>query len=195
MSSTLFDDDSALEDFPGLLAVAQFARMMPEVAWFSDLGLPLNEADVDLAQDYLSALGFPDCDVALIEDWETAMDAVSSTDLNSDWWEAEEQQRAFLMSEACQQADEESVLLALTHVTSKAAEGVQQAAEMAANQAALYEDEIVNAIAGAALQAVHQAALVLAADLEDEHPFALKYRLFERGRWPLGISGRTLNLF
>lgn len=195
MSAIEFDDDAELEDYPGLLAVAQFARMMDQVAWFSDLGEPLDERQQDLALDYLAALGFPDCDVAPIEDWETATEAAMTTDLNSDWWEAEEQQRMFLLSEACQRADEEAVMLALTHVTSRAAEGAQQAAALAANQAGIYDEEVINAVAGAVLQAVHQAALVLAAEAEDDHPFALKYRLFEQGRWPLGISGRSFNLF
>jgi hypothetical protein len=28
-----------------------------------------------------------------------------------------------------------------------------------------------------------------------EHPLLLRYRLFELGRWPLALSGRSLNLF
>ena len=49
--------------------------------------------------------------------------------------------------------------------------------------------------AGAAAQAAYQAALVLATDGEADHPFALKFRLFEAGRLPLGITGNTFNLF
>jgi hypothetical protein len=50
------------------------------------------------------------------------------------------------------------------------------------------------------VQSAHQAALVLVAaadpDFEAEHhPFAAKFRLFEFGRWPVGVIGRSFNLF
>jgi hypothetical protein len=56
--------------------------------------------------------------------------------------------------------------------------------------------ELVNAAAGAGVQACHNAALVLlSGDADDAHPFALKYRLFERGRWPVALIGSSLHLF
>ncbi len=55
---------------------------------------------------------------------------------------------------------------------------------------------LVNAAAGAGVQACHNAALLLLAGrAEDDHPFALKYRLFERGRWPVALIGSSLHLF
>jgi hypothetical protein len=66
------------------------------------------------------------------------------------------------------------------------------------NIAAIWDVEnenLMNAAAGAAVQASHHAALVLAADVEEEHPLALKFRLFEMGRWPIGIAGSTFNIF
>jgi hypothetical protein len=62
---------------------------------------------------------------------------------------------------------------------------------------------------GAAQQAAFGGALALAAaalemaEQDDqaageealEHPLLLRYRLFELGRWPLALSGRSLNLF
>ncbi len=52
------------------------------------------------------------------------------------------------------------------------------------------------AAAGAGVQACHNAALLLLAGrAEDDHPFALKYRLFERGRWPVALIGSSLHLF
>ena len=39
------------------------------------------------------------------------------------------------------------------------------------------------------------ASTLLAGRAEDDHPFALKYRLFERGRWPVALIGSSLHLF
>jgi hypothetical protein len=30
---------------------------------------------------------------------------------------------------------------------------------------------------------------------EDEHPFALKFRLLEAGRWPIALVGASFSLF
>ena len=63
------------------------------------------------------------------------------------------------------------------------------------------EDEAQKQLAvGAAVQAAHQAALVLIAAADpgfdaDDHPFTAKFRLFEFGRWPVGVIGSSFNLF
>ena len=72
---------------------------------------------------------------------------------------------------------------------------VHDAALRAAGQSGVVDPALVRAAAGAATQASYQAALVLAAGEDAEHVFAIKYRLFEAGRWPLGIAGMTFNLF
>ena len=42
--------------------------------------------------------------------------------------------------------------------------------------------------------AAYAAALALAAHAGDQHPFAVKFRLYEAGRWPLGILGGVLHI-
>jgi hypothetical protein len=37
--------------------------------------------------------------------------------------------------------------------------------------------------------------LVLAAGAGEDHAFVYKFRLFERGRWPISIAGASFNLF
>ena len=51
-----------------------------------------------------------------------------------------------------------------------------------------------------AVEAAHKAALVLIAAADpafdaDDHPFTAKFRLFEFGRWPVGLIGSSFNLF
>lgn len=186
-----------LADHPELKAAAQFARMVPAVAWFEAVGAPLRGDVLATAEAYLLALGFPDTSTALVADWEEAEGAVRNPEWNTAWWEAEEQLRVALTTEAIERVgDEQAVLVALTQVTARASDAVHEAAEIAAARGGGGADEaLIRAAAGAATQGCYHAALVLIAGAEADHPFALKYRLYEAGRWPLGIAGATFNLF
>ncbi len=194
-----FDDADEIpldvDDYPNLVSVARFARMLGATPWFTALGRRLTEPERDLARAYLSALGFPDAEVADIVDWEDAENAARSPEWNSDWWEVEEQLRAGLTSAALELVDEDTLTLTLTHVTARAAEVVQDAAANAAMMGGMFDEALIRAAAGAATQAAYQAALVLAAGEEEDHAFALKFRLFEAGHWPIGVSGMSFNLF
>jgi hypothetical protein len=178
------DDLEAIEpeDYPTLVAVARFARALPRISWFAVVGEPLSPAEHDDATAYLSALGFPDATVATIDDWEDAE-------------AAEEQLRAGLIADAVELVEEAELMAALNHVTASASESANGAAALAATRAGVADEELMRAAAGAAIQGAYQAALVLAAGAEEDHAFALKFRLFEAGRWPLGIVGATFNLF
>ncbi len=197
MTDDWLDDETPLdEQFPTLVAVARLARMVREVPWFAAVGQPLGEVEIENADAYVGALGFPQALIAAVDDWEEAEAAARNPDWNTDWWEAEEQLRAALTDAAMALvADEEALMVALTNVTSAASEVVHDAALRAAGQSGVADQALVRAAAGAATQASYQAALVLAAGEDAEHAFAIKYRLFEAGRWPLGIAGMTFNLF
>ena len=197
MADDEFPDGEAigLDDFPTLQAVSRFARMVRNVAWFAALGEPLSETEQRDAEAYAGALGFPDADVALVEEWEEAEAAIRNPGWNTEWWETEEQLRAGLIDEALQHVEEQDLMVALTAVTSAASDVVHGAAAVAAARGGVADQGLIRAAAGAATQAAYQAALLLAAGGEDEHPFALKYRLFEAGHWPLGIVGSTFNVF
>jgi len=56
---------------------------------------------------------------------------------------------------------------------------------------------LVHVAAGALAQAANGAALVIMAEAEDDeppHPFLARWRLFARGRWPVGLAGATYNI-
>ncbi len=180
---------------PHLLAVGRFGRTIGHTNWFAALCEPLAPAEVTVAEDYIAALGFPGVHIGHITDWEDAEAAARNPDWNTAWWEAEELLRAALTSDALETIAEEDLLLALTHVSEKASEAVHDAAAAAAARSGVTDEGLIRAAAGAATQACHQAALVVAAAADEYHPFAIKYRLFEAGRWPLGIVGNTFNLF
>ncbi len=175
--------------------MARFTQAVPRVPWFQALGEPLAEAARADASAYLSALGFPDAHVAPVATWAEAEDAVRNPEWNSAWWEVEEQLRAGLTAQAVDLVGEAEVMAALTHVGASASQVVGEAAAAAASSAGIADEALVLAASGAAIQACHQAALVLAAGAEEDHAFALKFRLFEAGRWPLGVVGTSFNLF
>lgn len=191
------DDDNQLDigDFPTLMAVSRFARLLENIPWFQALGEPISPEAERLAEDYLSALGFPDARVALVPDWEEAALLAEAADLNSEAWEAEEQLRAGLTAEALELMDEQDLHLAMSHITHQASELVTSAAGIALQSAGLDDEELVRAAAGHAIQACHNAALTLAAGGDPGHPFALKFQLYELGRWPISLTGRSFNLF
>lgn len=197
-----FDDDDS-DDFEELgdeardtaAGMARFAALVRGVSWFAALGEPVSEGEADEALAYAAALGFPDVHVAGVFDWDEAEAAIRNPDWNSAWWEAEEQARAALIADALTRFSEHELMLALTKVTSAASDVVHGAAAVAAARGGIADQGLIRAAAGAATQACYQAALVLAAGGEEDHPFAIKFRLFEGGRWPLGIVGGTLNVF
>lgn len=191
-----FDEDLPdIEDYPTLISVVRFNKLIPSISWFADVGEPLSRDALVNARDYMETLGFPDAFVAEVETWEDAAFAAANPEFNSDWWEAEEQLRMGLTTMALELMSEEDLNLALTHVSATASETVSAAVEYMAEDAGIEDQELIRAAIGSAVQSCHQAALVLAAGEEDTHPFALKYKLFEQGHWPIAITGSSFNIF
>ncbi len=197
MTDDDFDNDDLddIIDNPGLTGLSRYARLVVRTPWFRMIGEPLDRMLLEDAEEYASELGFPQADVALVEDWDEAATAAETNDWNSPWWEAEEQQTAYLTGLATQRLGDDALETAITIITSRAGEAAAMALETAADIWNVTDEELIRAANGAAVQASYQAALVLAAGAEQTHPFSLKYRLFEAGRWPLAITGNTFNIF
>src|SRR5713101_4026518 len=101
---------------------------------------------------------------------------------------------------AGEQADAAAYLAALgmpdaLTVVTEAAASLSGAASLAMSGAGIADPALTRVAAGAAAQACHQAALALAAAAGPGHVFAVKYRLFAAGRWPLGIVGDRFFVF
>ena len=201
----LFDGTGQIPVLTALRTFADDAVRLP----FTELGEIPDSRTKILARAYLDALGYPDADAVPVLNWDDALDAAASLDLNSEAWEAEEQLRAGLADTALQGISEEGLGVMLTHIASTLGPVLQDHVEEAIYMADELPDNIVDLAIGAGQQAAHGAALVLAAAaveamLADDmalgeealnHPLMLKYRLFEQGRWPIALTGRTLNLF
>ncbi len=174
--------------------VARFARHSAHINWFARLGEPLTREDARVARAYLSGLGFPHVMVAKVEDFEAASIAAETLDRDAPAFETEEQLRAELTLSAYGRLDQELLEAALHEVQGFVGAASLAAIEELGASHGVEDELLLHAAAGAAVQATHLAALVLAAGVDD-HPFVDKFRLFELGRWPVALVGTTLHLF
>ena len=211
--------DIALEaleaELPALTVLRDFANRASRLSWFTELGEPLDNDCLEVVTLYLEGLGLPEASPAPLLDWRDAADAAQSMDINSEAWEIEEQFRAAATAEALTLISEEGLGIMLKHLASSLSEDVANCVEEALYMADEASSEaLTNLAAGAAQQAVHGAALSLAAyaaqilksdphieaiELDNDdianHPLMLRFRLFEMGRWPVSLIGNSLNLF
>ena len=186
-----------LEEIPLLYKARAFAESLNANIWFSRLGESLDEREQDLAKTYLDGLGFPEAEPALLSNWEDAATAAETLDRDPIGWETEEMLRTGLVSRVLERLDEEAVHTALSYVAQKTGDSAKEAVEEAAAIDDVEDMELVHAAAGALAQAANGAALVVMAEAEDDeppHPFLARWRLFARGRWPVGLAGSTYNI-
>ena len=197
--------DLELEDLereaPHLSRLRRFALSLERLPWFANLGEPPSAATRATARDYLDALGFPEAELAILPSWEDAAAAAESIDWNTTAWEAEELARADMTATALSEISEEALTIAQTFVAQRAGDAVKEAMEQAAALWDWVDEAARRAAEGAAIQAANGAALTLAAaavdsEIEAEsHLFAHKFRLYEFGRWPVGVAGLSFNVF
>lgn len=188
---------SLLDEIPLLYKARAFAESVKDPAFFARLGEPLDSREVTLARAYLDGLGFPDAEAASLGDWADAIAAAEARDIDPSAWEAEEMLRTGLVEAVLERLDEEALRAAQGLVASKIGEIARDAAEASASLDDVYDEAVINAAAGGLVQAANGAVLVLLAEAEDEvppHPFLARWRLYVRGRWPVGLIGSTLNI-
>lgn len=178
-------DLSVLQRFTGSLAAA---------SWFAAVGQPLTDGEEREALDYLAALGLG-TKLLPVTDWRAAEAITRSPDWNAAWWNAEEKERLHLLEQVRASWGERGLMSALTRVTDEATRITLGAASIAAARDGIADPALCRVAAGSATQAAYQAALARTAGRPDSHPFAIKYRLFAAGRWPLGLVGDTFHLF
>lgn len=186
-----------LEEIPLLYKARAFAESLGDPAFFSRLGEPLGGRERQLARAYLDGLGFPEAEPAMLGDWEDAAAAAETLDRDPAAWEAEEMMRAGLVEQTLERLDETALQAALTLIAATIGPLAQEAAEAAASIDDIRDEALINTAAGGLAQAAHGACLVLLAEAEDEdppHPFLARWRLYVRGRWPVGVAGATYNI-
>ncbi len=189
-------DDPETPDSPGAAEVLrQIEPLITQAPWFSRLGALLSDEERGLAADYVQALGFPEIGIGAVEDWTDAALIAANPGIDTFAWEAEEQLRLAERDAAREALSAPGLSALLAMVEGLAANIVFARAATAAEAAGMDDPELIEAAGAHAVQACHQAALALANEAAPTHPFILKFRLFAAGRWPLGITGATFNLF
>ena len=194
MSDDYVDDDFDVADYPSLVAGVRFTKSLPLLPWFAHTGRPLERELCEDAAMYATALGFPDAG-AVLGEWAEAAAIAADPDLASREREAE-LVRA-LADEAAATVGADNVQAALNDAGAAIGRIVpDRVRERLAALGALDGDTeaLVAAAADAAYGACQGGLLVVLAVAEEDHVFARKFRLFERGRWPIGIIGHTLLL-
>jgi hypothetical protein len=171
-----------------LASVRAFADAIARGSWFAACGEALAASEHAEAAAYLAALGLPGIAVAGVAGWAEAAATAQHPDWSRAWWDAEARAQAELQRLGEARFGAERLLAALTVVT-EAAAALSGAAALALRRAGVADPMLTRVAAGAAAQACHQAALAIAAAAGPDHLFAIKYRLFAAGRWPLGIVG------
>jgi hypothetical protein len=172
-------------------------REIAAASWFAAVGEPLVAAERWEAQAYAKALGFTNLGIAAVADWRAAESLTKSPDWSRAWWDREEEERQKLLRQAVAGQDELALMRDLSEATSQASALVHGAAAIAAARAGVADQSLIRVAAGAAIQAAYQAALARLSlgDQADGHAFCCKFRLYQAGRWPLGIVGDKFHLF
>jgi hypothetical protein len=174
-------------------ALAGLEHRIALAPWFAAAGEPLESAEREDAERYVTALGLAGVAVAGVADWRRAKAIADDPAWDRRWWDAEERLRIALRSMGRRRFDAAALEAALSRVTA-ASDFVHGAAAVACARAGIADPALIKCAAGAATQACYQAALAIAAGAGPEHAFAVKFRLFAAGRWPLGVVGGIFHL-
>ena len=171
-----------------------FADELAGARWFAACGEALTAAERADAARYLEGLRLPAMPVEGVSTWAEAAATAQCADWSRQWWQAEEAAAAALHRSASSLFGETPLLASLSAVTLAAA-ALHGTAARALSRAEAEDAALSRVAAGAAALACHQMGLAIAADAAEDHPLALKYRLFAGGRWLLGVMGDRCYLF
>ena len=192
------DYSSLLGEIPHLLRARAFSDSISASTLFSRTGQALDEQDLHLAEGYVQNLGLAHVYPARVLHLAEAMGVAEALDFDPAAWEAEEQLRSSLHHNVLEQTSEEGSEQLLKLIAAKSAEMAQQAILDSFAHNSQIDETVTNAMVGHVVLAAHCMGLLILSDMDQEqvdHPFALRWSLFNRGRWPIGITGSSYNVF
>ena len=169
----------------------RLCRAIVRGSWFSSVGEELTDAEIEDARLYLRAIGRPGTAITGLASWPEAKAIAADPGWDRAWWDAEERMRDELTRRAVDEFAEDTVHDALSQIATTATEALQGEAAVAASRSGGGDLALIKSAAGAATQACHQVALARFTAAGAGHPFEVKFRLYEGGRWPLAIVRDT----
>jgi len=168
---------------------------LPRGVWFSAVGEPLTTSELAEAQSYAAALDIANIDVEGAGTWHDAKRIANSKDWRRDWWQAEHREERHLLTTASAKFGAAAVMQRLTFIMEGSAELFLGPASIAIARADIADSALARSAAGAASQSLHQFALASLTGASSDHFFAIKFRLFLAGRWPLSINENIFSVF
>ena len=170
---------------------------MSDVAWFSRVGLPLDDLDrqvLDALWRARSPHAQGPADIVVVANVHAAVAWVES-EQGAAGWNDDEEARERLWSVQTEHMTESELVTRLAAVIATAAPDVRANAAAALSHEAGNDTVPVDAAAAAALLCLHQHALARLAGVGDDHVFVLTHALFARGRWPLGSHAGRYGIY
>ncbi|MBL4596631.1 MAG: hypothetical protein JKX99_08660 [Robiginitomaculum sp.] len=192
------DYSALLDEIPHLLRARAFADSLAAAPLFSRIGEAFDQQDRALAELYAQNLGFPHVSAARLVHFGEALGTAESLDDDPETWEAEEQFRASLHQEALMVTSEEGASALLQLVAGQAGAIAKERATDVFSHMPQMSEAGLNCLVGHVSRAAHCMALAILSDTDEaepDHPFILRWSLFNRGRWPVGITGSSFNIY
>ena len=164
--------------------------------WFACVGMPLPTSELHALDCVLQQQGLLlGAVIETVERWQAAAAFIRAAERDCLWWDREESERERLWDIAAATHGESALLETLNVVRERIAATVQVAAVGAMARAGVDDPDLLREAVAATLLAAHQEALTRLAGEGEDHFFAIKYRLFLAGRWPLGLQGGRFAVF
>jgi len=168
---------------------------LPRAVWFSAVGEPLTHSELDEVRGYLRGIRHPDAEIHCADGWGDAKAITVATNWRRDWWQTEHSEEQRLLALASQRFGTDAVMQRLTSIMEGGADLFLGPAAVASARAGVADSALARSAAGAASQSLHQFGLAMLVGESSEHFFAIKFRLFLAGRWPLSLNDNTFNIF
>jgi hypothetical protein len=162
--------------------------------WFERVGTELAPAQHEAIAAMLRPYALAGrAEIVVVAHWHETVAALHADDRDSGWWDFEEEERERLWDVASMAHTEDQLLVAVARAVAAREHAIDQAVKAVVARLAITDPAWGRAARAAALMAVHQQALADLARVPPTQLFALKYRLFADGRWPIGLqAGRFL---
>ena len=184
----------------GKLPPDQIVPALPKGVWFSCVGEPLDDSERSECASYLRALAMPGLDTSSLQitgvrDWPQARAISNAPNWSRQWWEAERLEERRLFEIAAGKYSADAVLMRLTNLMEGSSELFHGPATVACIRVGIADPGLARSAAGAASHSLHQYGIAQLADSSEDHLFAVKFRLFLAGRWPLSVDDEKFYIF
>ncbi len=179
-------------------AVGAFIKVLKNIPWFRRIGHPLSQEERAAATLCAKSLGFTAEPVELTS-WSEAADIAHALYSQSSWSEEEENISNDIAQSVLKIFNLDQVQVMTTQVQAEATPLIVERVGSNASMWGFDDDQAINAAVGASVKCccsvMHLMSSEYAGNDLEKHYLGVKFKLFELGRWPLGVLGHTFYIF